>query len=788
MTPDRWQTIQRIYHDALKHRPKSRCIFVQKTCHNDPALADEVIDLLNARTDDTPLVDNALVANAADVVATVAHQSRDGQHVGPYKIIRETGRGGMATVYLAERDDEQFDHQVAVKIVKKGMDSDQILDRFKKERQTLANLNHPNIAKLLDGGTTDDHMPYLVMEHIAGLPIDEYCERNDLSLADRLALLQKVCAAAHYAHQNLTIHRDLKPSNILVTNDGTPKLLDFGIAKILEDDPTETHITQTAQRFMTPDYAAPEQILGQPITTSTDVYALGVIAYQLLTGQRPFQRSTLSQHELELAIIESDPPRPSDTTQPSNPKLRKALRGDLDNIILKALRKEPDRRYATADQFAEDIIRHLAGLPVSAHKGTVRYRTAKFLRRNKVTMTATAAVFLSLVIGIAATYNQAVRARSSEAEARRLALAETQAKNIAQQQAEKASRISDFLKRLLISPDPYRYGKNYRILDLLETASEWIDEETAQMPEVGAELHVAIGIVYRGLGEYTKATEHLEKSRDIRTDLFGSESLEVADTLHNLADLAYRERQYDRAGKLFRIALDVREKQLPADDLDLMATRQGLAGIYFMNKEYRQAEEMFRRVLRNKDMIDEDHAGYARTVNNLATTIREQGRYDEADPLYQEALRVRLETNGPDHYNVAVSYANIATLRALQKQYEEATENYTRAIDIMETQLDPDHPTIAIVLTKFGDALIKAKDFAAAAPVLERAVDIETKNFPDGTPQTADLICILAEVYDKLNRPDDAAIQYQNALNLRTQLLGSDHPDTREIQLILADR
>ncbi len=785
MKTDRWRRIQRVYHEALTRNPGTRHAYVAESCRDDPELADEVLDLLSARNDAAPLVGDTLRNTAQEALESFDHHARVGQQVGHYRITDVIGEGGMAVVYRAIRDDDQFDQQVAVKILKKGMDSVQIIERFRNERQTLANLSHPNIARLFDGGTTEDDMPYLVMEAIDGQPIDQFCDDRQLSVSQRLNLVMRVSAAVHHAHQNLVVHRDLKPSNILVTDNGQPKLLDFGIAKILTDNTSTTHVTQTTQRFMTPDYAAPEQIVGQPITTGTDVYALGVLTFQLLTGSRPFERSTLSQHDLENAIVENDPPKPSDV---ANERIRRTLRGDLDHIILKALRKEPHRRYTTADQLADDLQRYLAGLPVLAHKDTFRYRATKYFRRNKVVVSAIAAVTLSLVVGIFAARSQAIRARTSEANATRLAAAESVAKKEAQQEALKARRTSDFLKRVLLSPDPYRYGKNYRILDLLQSASEWIDDETADLPEVASEIHLAMGIVYRGLGEYPDALDHLDKAHEIRMQVFGDSSLEVAEAEHELADLAYRERQYDRAGELFEKALRVREKHLDPDDLQLAATRQGLAGIHFTQKAFGKAEEMFRRVLERQGMRSEDPSGYARTINNLATTLRELGRYDEAEPLYDEALRVRLENHGPDHYNVAVSLANIATLRALQKRYDAAAEHYTSAVAIMETQLDPDHPTIAIVLHKFGNALVEAQRFNEALPVLHRAIDIEGKNFREPHAQTADIICLLAKAYDALGRTDEAIKQYETALSIRRDALGLDHADTQELMDLLANR
>jgi non-specific serine/threonine protein kinase/serine/threonine-protein kinase len=348
------------------------------------------------------------------------------RRLGNYEIIRELGRGGMGTVYLARRADAQYEKQVAIKLIKRGMDTDAVLRHFRDERQILAGFDHPGVARLFDAGTSDDGLPYFVMEYVEGLPINEYCLAHRLSINDRLKLFRNVCSAVSYAHRHLVIHRDLKPSNIVVTTDGVPKLLDFGIAKVLQhgtDD--QPSITSTGTRLMTPEYASPEQVRGQPVTTASDVYSLGVVVYELLTGISPYRFTSRSPTEIERAITEQSPQRPSTAVARSdgNSKFEirnsKLLRGDLDNIVLMALRKEPERRYQSAEQFSEDIRRHLEALPVLARKDTVGYRTEKFVRRNRAATAAAALVVVSLLGGIVATTWEAHRARVQEAVAER---------------------------------------------------------------------------------------------------------------------------------------------------------------------------------------------------------------------------------------------------------------------------------------------------------------------------------------------------------------------------------
>jgi eukaryotic-like serine/threonine-protein kinase len=444
MTPERWKQIRAVFEEAeLLHLPE-RLKYLDHACAGDDELRSEVQSLLQAQSQAGSDFMGRPAADLASDFAQpptngVAVPSRIGSRIGPYQIVAEIGHGGMGEVYRAERIDGQFDQQVAIKLVRVGMGSAFIVERFLDERQILASLNHPNIARLLDGGATSDGVPYLAMELIEGDRIDAYCQANRLSVTDRLRIFLQVCAAVQYAHQRLVIHRDIKPGNILVTKDGTPKLLDFGIAKIL--DPSGDSET-TMARPMTPEYASPEQVRGEPITTASDVYSLGVVLYQLLTGRSPYRISTRSSTSLSQAITGTDPQRPSTAVmsvakesasvasearadavlsdrEPTPARLRKRLSGDLDSILLMALRKEPERRYGSVQQFAEDINRHLNGLPVTATRGSWSYTAGKFVARHRAGVAATALVILALVAGIAATERQARIARMERAKAQK---------------------------------------------------------------------------------------------------------------------------------------------------------------------------------------------------------------------------------------------------------------------------------------------------------------------------------------------------------------------------------
>jgi non-specific serine/threonine protein kinase/serine/threonine-protein kinase len=445
MTPERWQQIKDVLATALEIAPAERASYLDHSCVSDASLRHDVEVLLLDEEKLGPqfLNDTALAAAAAEVIPEEASRWI-GRRVGAYRILDQIGAGGMGEVYRAVRDDDEYQKQVALKLVRAGQDSGFVITRFKNERQILATLDHPNIARLLDGGTTEEGVPYLVMELIEGQPIAEYCDAHCLSISDRLRLFVQVCSAVQYAHQRLIIHRDIKPGNILVTSEGSPKLLDFGIAKILGfDDMAEPkQATLTAFRVLTPGYASPEQIEGAPMTTASDVYSLGVVLYELLTGRSPYQVATRSSQEVARAVCGDEPERPSLTVRRVQPeddvvpkagnceelaaarassleKLQKRLSGDLDNIVLMALRKEPSRRYASVEQFAEDIRRHMEHVPVAARKDTIGYRTGKFVARHRTGVVASVAAVLALLCGLAITLHEAQIAREQRARAER---------------------------------------------------------------------------------------------------------------------------------------------------------------------------------------------------------------------------------------------------------------------------------------------------------------------------------------------------------------------------------
>ncbi|MEO1367734.1 MAG: serine/threonine-protein kinase, partial [Acidobacteriota bacterium] len=526
LSPERWRRLDEIFQRARDCDPDARRTLLRESCADDPDLRAEVEAMLAADEGAEEHLDGLIGRSALGIT-----ESADAalQHIGPYRVLREVGRGGMGTVYLAERDDGHYRQRVAVKVLRRGPESAEMRLHLKRERQILAALDHPHIAKLLDGGNTADGRPYIVMDFVEGEPLDIHCERRRLTVDERLRLFLDVCSAVRFAHARLVIHRDLKPSNLLVTADGTVKLLDFGIAKLLEAGADETALalptelatpTATGWMLLTPEYASPEQVAGQPLTVASDVYALGVLLYELLTGFRPYDVDRKSALEVERTVREARPERPStrvreaaaagdeangpQRAEGSPEKLRRRLVGDLDNIALKALRKEPQRRYASVEQLAEDLRRHVDGLPIRARPDTLRYRLGKFVRRNRRGVGAALMTLVTLV-GLVAFYTQ------------RLA----HERDRARQGEEEARQVAKLLTSLFDGADPeLRLGETITVREVLDVGALKLRAELAGQPERKARLLDHLAAIYFRLGAYDQMGALLDESASLRDDIF----------------------------------------------------------------------------------------------------------------------------------------------------------------------------------------------------------------------------------------------------------------------------
>jgi eukaryotic-like serine/threonine-protein kinase len=828
---DRQQQIESILRVALQHAPHERATFIAEACKGDLALQREVearlaayqhTDSLTSAPTIEALTVEAPTGALTDAVTVGLSQDEQAElfrltNIGPYKILRKLGEGGMGTVYLAARDDAQYKKQVAIKLVKRGMASSFIIRRFRNERQILASLDHANIARLLDGGTTEDGLPYVVMEYVEGKPINVYADERDLSTVERLKLFRKVCAAVHYAHQKLVVHRDIKPSNILVTSDGEPKLVDFGIAKLLDPQQSEGFIDTgaTAVGMMTPEYASPEQVRGEPITIATDVYSLGVVLYQLLTGRRPYQIKSRSPQEIVQAICEQEPLRPSTavTRAPetlsthglsqsspetraegkqrySNPdKLRRRLRGDLDNIVLMAMRKETERRYASVEQFSSDIQRHLDGLPVIARQDTFAYRAGKFLSRHKAGVAAALLIFILLVGGLFAINRQRARAERRFNDVRRLAnsfmfeihdrieslpgatpvreLLVKRALEYLDSLASEAAGDAGLQRELAEAyqkvgdvqgyPFEANLGDTAGALDSYNKAlaiSEALVNDHPNDVDMQRDLLVSyerIGDVLLATGDTAAALDHQRKALGFSQALAAAHPddgefrrtvmisyLKVGQVLAQTGDTS-------AALENFRQSLQLAEKSVDADpasarargDLALMLNKVG--DILMAGDDAPAALEHYRRGLAIREAVaaaDPTSATARRAVavsnEKVADVLASMGNVTEA-LAYQrktlasdEALAAADPANIDAQFDLGIGYSNIAELFARSEDRRAALEHYRKGLAILE-KISSDNPDNAEMKSYLADSLIKIGKVLAATGDATKAVDSVNK-------------------------------------------------------------
>ena len=750
MNADRRRAIDELFDLALDLPAAERAEWVARRCGGDRRLAAEVNELLAAHErlgllDESvgglarALFDATVTAGGSDPDAPALATRFDGaadRRVGAYRLLGELGRGGMGVVHLAERDDGHYRRRVAVKLLRASPDADELRARFLAERQILASLDHPNIARLLDGGVTDDGLPYLVMEYVDGLPISEYCDTRRLGVAERLRLFLSVCAAVHHAHQNLVIHRDLKPGNILVTHAGQVKLLDFGIAKLLNPELSAMPqpMTRADHRVMTPEYASPEQVRGEALATTSDVYALGVVLYELLTGHPPHQLAGRSPRELMEVVCEREPERPSSRVlriervtrrdgsaaeltpdavaaarDASAERLRRQLRGDLDAIVLMALRKEPGRRYASVDRLADDVQRHLDGLPVLARRPTLGYRAAKLLRRHRVAAAATALAALSTVGGAGVALHEAREAR--------------EARDRAEAALRRSEQVSGFLMGLFEAYDPDGAQSGPAAArDLLALGTARVHQLAGQ-PRLQAQLLEVIGRVHRDLGQFVEARDAFARSRALRRAALGDRHLEVVSATYELADATRRAGRYAEAAALAREALAVRETLPAAGAPDVGALLTQLAGLSIYLGEVPRADTLARRALEvRRATLSPDDTLVAASVQYRGAVARYTGRLDDAERFYREAIAMRERLQGPG--SPAVAYANVrlADIVWIERgRRDEAESLYRRALSAMRDTLGPAHPTV--LATQSDLAMLRSEQGAhGEAERLQRAV------------------------------------------------------------------
>lgn len=703
-----WQRIEALFYATLDQPPSERESFLDNACGDDLPLRKEIESLLEASEKTSGFLQKS-VQEAARALSPV-EEITSGRQIGAYKLLRVVGEGGMGAVYLAARADDLYKQQVAIKLMHAGFaQTRRMLLRFSAERQILANLNHPNIARLLDGGIYEG-VPYLVMEYIDGISIVEYCRKNKLGTAARLQLFGTVCAAVEYAHKNLVVHRDIKPGNILVTPEGVPKLLDFGIAKLLRLEDGDLTQTRTTERMMTPEYASPEQVRGDLITTSTDVYALGVLLYELLSGTRPFHLKTASPVEIVHMICEQTPTAPSTAAKRAPdlapPDAARKLSGELDNIVLMALRKEPARRYVSVGQLAEDIKAFLDGYPVRARTDAWGYRTSKFIGRHKTGVFAAGAFAVALVV-----FSMGMALFARRAQRERLA----------------AERESQFLNSIFqsTSPDQTR-GKQITGEALLDDGARRADTEFSGEPQLQSTLYYNIGQAYVGLGLYQKAEALLQRAYALRKQTGGDSNLDTAATLDALATAVRLQADFRRAEPLFRQALAIRREKLGATDPLTAQSMSNLGECLYWEGNDADAESLLRQAL----AIERPHrldAAIGSSDMYLALVLERKGNFGEATDLLKEAVRISGRIDGTESSNYANSLHDLAGTLIDAGDLSGAEAMDRQSLAIRRKINTAGYPDLAYPLNNLGFISLERGDWASAEPFLKENLEIRSK-------------------------------------------------------------
>jgi len=788
---DRWWQIDATFSEALTLPAGARAAFLDEACEGDAGLRREVEHLLAAHAASEAYLEDPGDWLAAPLLPGLDVQvdagTVEGSAVGPYRVLGEIGRGGMGAVYLAERADGQFRQRVALKLIRKGLVTEDALRRFRLEREILARLQHPHIARLLDGGVTEDGRPYFVMEYVEGRPITHYCDAHKLGIGARLALFRDVCAAVHYAHQNLVVHRDLTPGNILVTEapgsglsprrrgsgQAQVKLLDFGIAKLLDEAsaPVTAPVTGHDVRLMTPEYASPEQVRGAPITTASDVYQLGVVLYELLTGHRPYSLTGRLLHEIERVICEAHPEKPSTavtavstaadgdgTTRPITPetvsrarampieRLRRRLSGDLDTIVLMALRKEPARRYTSAEALADDLRRHLEGLPVRARPDTLGYRAAKFIRRHRLGIGA-ATVIAVILIGFGV---------AMVAQAARIA-----------RERDRAEDATAFLASLLESFEPAQaHGSLVETRHVLGRAVRRIRTELDDQPLVQATLMDVLGQVYQYRGQYAEADSLLHEALALRLRHRGTGHLDVAVSRFHLAALLERMGAYETADTLYLAAIDTYRRRLGYTHPDVIYPLSSRAGLLRARGDYTAAEALFREILATYAEPLGDHLDVATSMLDLGKLLVREERYDEAEPLLREALAMRRRLVGAVHPIVANGLDALGVLAMERGDLAAADSFFTEALGIRRTIFEEDHPDLAASFSNLAEVRHRTGAYAEAERLYHDALASYRRAFGEQHPDVVYVMRHLASTLDAQGR-STAADSLRRALQDR---------------------
>ena len=761
MEPDRQSRVEQLVEAALELEEKQRDEFLERQCVRDQNLRADVESLLAFGKDAENFMEASALQVAAKALAEKDCETQDpdedpalagqlgngpegvpykaeeksveaglaGRRIGAYTLLSHIGTGGMGTVWLAERSDGRFERRTAVKFLSLALAGSRGAERFKREGSIVGRLAHPHIAELIDAGVSAEGQPYLVLEHVEGERIDEYCDRHRLDVEVRVRLFLDVLAAAAHAHANLIVHRDLKPSNVLVRKDGQVKLLDFGIAKLLEEEgqaAAATLLTQQAGGALTPAYAAPEQVTGGPITTATDVYALGVLLYILMTGQHPCGPNIQSHANLIKAIADIEPPRPSSVVALAGPdretlrahaanrastpdKLRRLLRGDLDTIAAKALKKNPKERYAAVTAMAEDLQRYLNHEPIGARPDAFTYRAAKFIRRNR-TSVAVAAAMVILLAGFAVMQAMQLRRITRE--------------------RDRADRIARFMSGIFRVSDPSeRIGSTVTAREILDSAAKDINTGLAKDPDLQSQMMALMGRAYLDIGLYSRAYALLGRSVQLGSS-GGRWDRETLLTMHDQAWALLQEGQVEEAERLERNLIDLQRRVMGPDHDDTVNTMGELAFTLCQEGKCAEGVKLNREVLEEqKRTIGPDARGTLITMDNLATMLRDDGHIDEALALQQDSLDRHLRVSGPENLGTINAMMNLAEIQRDAHQDDNALQSLNRLVEMEQRVLGPDQGEIYETKYDLASLLVRKGRNQEALSLLGEAIDHMPRRF-----------------------------------------------------------
>lgn len=779
--------VEGLFARAVELPPTKRVAFLDESTGGDVAIRRMVERLLTAHDGEPEFLETPppwLDAGPDEDDAAEPLPER----IGEYRILRVLGRGGMGQVYLAERVAPDFRNNVALKVLRRGLDTDDVLRRFRAERQILATLDHPNIARLLDVGATDGGLPYFVMEYVEGTSILEHCDGRRLDLGERLALFRTVCSAVEHAHRRLIVHRDLKPGNIFVTDAGVPKLLDFGIAKILDPESglgAGGATTRAGQRLLTPTYAAPEQLRGEAVTTACDVHSLGVLLYELLVGRHPYADAETARGDVARRILEVDPSAPgarlrsdpaavalADARSTTPEALRRALAGDLDTIVLKALRKEPEARYASVAALSADVRHHLEGEPVEARPATLGYRVRKFAGRNRVAVAAGVGLLILLSGFSAVTGYQSLRIRQEAARVER--------------ERDKALEVRRFLLETFSARGPDQaIGESVTVGEMLDRRAETLGEAYAEDPEMHAEVALVLAEAYEKLGLYGAAEPLARRALDTLRGLDGSDAGDVAAALNTLGWIQRQRGQTEQAEATLREAVRVGRAAVASDGDDRLARALNDLGVVLEARgEYDEAARAYRESIdMRRRPAGEESLGTYVTMSNLAAVLYGRGDLDGAAAMTAEAVEGFRRLLGADHERTVIAQSNLAAIRATQGDHEGAAAVYAELVERARRVFGAEHPQLSFALMSHANELIWLERHDEAEPLLREALAIAREAFGPRHERVGYTLRVLGDAVRAGGRHDEALALYDEAFAILVAVRGPRHREVADLRM-----